>query len=423
MLSNYKKSFFLLSVSALFISLFISNICYAGWEDRSIPGTIAGDNVYALHLEGDSLFATTNGSGLFLSTDYGLNWTAKNTGLGISDMFVRTIIRNGSYMLIGTEGSGVFRSDDNGESWSASSSGLPSGAVVVKLAALNDNIFAACKGSTIAGLYLYTDNGGTWTQCTNGLPAGENDFRAVAVLDNIVFAGNDDVGFFKSVDYGATWIDINTDLTGNYLRCKGAMFPFGADLYVGTKDGVMVTSDYVNWTILGINGLPDDDVRAIAVNDTYIFIGLDHDGFHSSTDGGQNWTAHAGCGAEPRSILCSGSGLITGCEDGKVFIDLSIVTGIEKPLDINPDKYTLLQNYPNPFNPSTNIKFNLEKAGHVTLEIYNVLGELVSSLINRQMNKGSYSVNWKADGMPTGIYFYKIMVNDFVEVRKMVYMK
>ncbi len=423
MLSNYKKSFYLLSVSALFISLFISTICYAQWEDRSIPGTFEGDNVYAMHLEGDSLFAGTNGSGLFLSTDYGLNWKENNTGLGINDRFVRAIIRNGSYMLIGTDGSGVFKSDDNGENWSASSSGLPSGAVVVRLAALNDNIFAALKGSTIGGLYLSADNGGTWNKCTNGLPAGENDFRGVAILNNIVFAGNDDVGFFKSVDYGAIWTEINSGLVDNYLRCKGAMFPFDADMYAGTKDGVIVTSDYENWTKLDTVGLPDDDVRSLAVNSEYVFIGLDNDGLCSSTNRGDNWTEHPGCGSEVRSIVCCDSGLIVGCENGTVFIDPSIVTGIDKLLDVSPDQYTLMQNYPNPFNPSTNIKFNLEKAGHVTLEIYNVLGEFVSSLVNRQMNTGSFSVNWIADGMPTGIYFYKLVVNDFVEVRKMVYMK
>lgn len=418
MLNNYKKSFFLLSVSVLFISVFTLNNCFAQWVDRSIPNSDEC-KVYALLLEGENFYAGTNGGGVFLSTDYGVTWTEKNTGL--TDLTSRVIIRFNSELFLGTEGSGIFKSADNGENWTASSSGLPSGAEVVGLAALNSNIFAACKGG---GMFLSADNGATWTKLTNGLTAGEDDFRGVAVLDNIVFAANDDIGFFKSEDNGASWSAINTGLEGKYLRCKGVMFSHNSDLYAGTKTGVVVTSDYgANWTPLGEEGLTDDDIRALAVTDDRIFVGTDEGGFFSSADGGANWTASTGCGMEIRNILLTGVGLFASGENGGIWLDPSIVSSVDKQLGIKPNQYTLFQNYPNPFNPSTTVEFNLTKSGHVSLLIYNMLGKEVALLINQEMGAGTHSVNWQANGVATGVYFYKIKVNNFATLRKMVLMR
>jgi hypothetical protein len=88
-----------------------------------------------------------------------------------------------------------------------------------------------------------------------------------------------------------------------------------------------------------------------------------------------------------------------------------------------PSEFYLYQNYPNPFNPSTNIKFDIPENGIVKLNIYDITGRIISELVNDNMSAGSYSYDFKAAGLSSGIYFYKIESADFVQIRKMILVK
>lgn len=86
-------------------------------------------------------------------------------------------------------------------------------------------------------------------------------------------------------------------------------------------------------------------------------------------------------------------------------------------------EYRLSQNFPNPFNPITKINFAIPKSGMVSVKVYDMLGKEVATLVNEVMNNGSYSVNFNASSLSSGIYFYKISVNDFNDVKKMMFIK
>jgi PKD repeat protein len=88
-----------------------------------------------------------------------------------------------------------------------------------------------------------------------------------------------------------------------------------------------------------------------------------------------------------------------------------------------PDRITLEENYPNPFNPSTTISYAIPQAGQVRVEIYNVLGQVVSTLVNEYQPAGFYQVDWNADGFASGVYFYRLTVGNFVETKKMILAK
>jgi hypothetical protein len=88
-----------------------------------------------------------------------------------------------------------------------------------------------------------------------------------------------------------------------------------------------------------------------------------------------------------------------------------------------PSKFFLYQNYPNPFNPATNIKFDLPKAGNVKLNVYDITGKVVSTLVDDNMNAGSYSYDFNASELSSGIYFYKIESEEFTYIRKMILVK
>lgn len=88
-----------------------------------------------------------------------------------------------------------------------------------------------------------------------------------------------------------------------------------------------------------------------------------------------------------------------------------------------PDEFSLKNAYPNPFNPMTIIQYDLPKASEVRLEVFNVLGQLVSILVNEQKEPGYHNAVFHADGIASGIYIYRLMADDFVEIKKMVLMK
>jgi hypothetical protein len=82
-------------------------------------------------------------------------------------------------------------------------------------------------------------------------------------------------------------------------------------------------------------------------------------------------------------------------------------------------EYKLAQNHPNPFNPTTQISFTIPKAGVVKLSVYNLLGEVVTELVNTNLEAGSHQYQFNANNLTSGIYFYSISVNGFTEVKKM----
>ncbi len=95
-----------------------------------------------------------------------------------------------------------------------------------------------------------------------------------------------------------------------------------------------------------------------------------------------------------------------------------------QPISSNiPKVYALRQNYPNPFNPVTNIDFDLPKASHVSIVVYNELGQRIRELVDQQMQPGSYKVDFDATNLPSGVYFYRINAGAFVQTKKMVLTK
>lgn len=100
-----------------------------------------------------------------------------------------------------------------------------------------------------------------------------------------------------------------------------------------------------------------------------------------------------------------------------------IVTGISgKEIGI-PNSYKLEQNYPNPFNPTTNIQFSIPKSGYVEIKIYDMLGKEITTLVSDPYLAGTYIVSFNASSLPSGIYFYRISVNDFTDTKKLILLK
>ena len=124
-------------------------------------------------------------------------------------------------------------------------------------------------------------------------------------------------------------------------------------------------------------------------------------------------------------------------KDGTLYLgvhDVSLLPGQQKTLiaikdtgTVSVDEkkiiikdYSLSQNYPNPFNPTTTISYQIKARGLVQLKVYNILGKEVATLVKAEQTHGNYSVNFDASNLPSGVYVYSLIVNDFSENKKMI---
>jgi len=99
------------------------------------------------------------------------------------------------------------------------------------------------------------------------------------------------------------------------------------------------------------------------------------------------------------------------------------LSGITKLSGSVPDVFSLRQNFPNPFNPQTSIDFDIPRKSKVKLNVYDLSGRLVTSLIDYELIPGQYRVSWDASGLASGVYFYSLITDEYVQTRKMILMK
>jgi hypothetical protein len=100
------------------------------------------------------------------------------------------------------------------------------------------------------------------------------------------------------------------------------------------------------------------------------------------------------------------------------------VTFIGKDNNItNPKEFILSQNYPNPFNPNTTINYSLPKQSNVKIKVYNILGKEILTLVNENKPQGNYSVEFNANNLSSGVYFYILSTGQFTQVKKMILIK
>jgi probable HAF family extracellular repeat protein len=133
---------------------------------------------------------------------------------------------------------------------------------------------------------------------------------------------------------------------------------------------------------------------------------------------GSDLSTALGISADGQFIVGQGTNASTGNNEGY----LIAVNGISavKEIQLTPRNFIVSQNYPNPFNPSTIIQYQVSSISQVTLNVYDVLGKEVATLVNEEKPVGDYEVHFNASQLASGIYFYKLQAGSFVETKKMI---
>ncbi|MBS1494288.1 MAG: T9SS type A sorting domain-containing protein [Bacteroidetes bacterium] len=229
----------------------------------------------------------------------------------------------------------------------------------------------------------------------------------------------------KTSNGGNNWISLNTNINTqkiyhiDFINDNTGYASIDSNRFMKTIDGgaTWILKNYLSSSPEQIYMIDEMNIYNVSVEK-----------FYRTRNGGITWEVqnpgiNMTSGYNKISFLNSDIGYIIG-RDGTI---LKTTTGgtvlIGNNNSLTADKYFLSQNYPNPFNPETKIQFSIPKNGLVKIVVYDMLGREVKELVNEFKQQGSYNVSFNGASLSSGIYFYKLITDDFVETKKMILVK
>jgi uncharacterized protein YfaQ (DUF2300 family) len=310
-------------------------------------------------------------------------WSALGTGSsngvssvgGFATVYALAVVGNEVYVggsftsAGGVSANNVARFNTQTNTWSALGTGSQngvSGGVVYALAVVGNEVFVGGTFTSAGGVSAnrvarFNTQTNTWSALGTGSQNGVNgEVRALAVVGNEVFVG----GFFTSAG----------GVSANYVARFNTQTNTWSALGTGSQNGV------------------SGPVFALAVVGNEVFVGGD-------------FTSAGGVSANSVARWNSGT------------------SRVEQLSSTAPKTFLLEQNYPNPFNPSTTIRYQLPVASEVKLEVYDVLGKKVATLVSERQAAGYYQYVWNANGLTSGVYFYRLQAGTFTQTKKMILVK
>ncbi len=359
------------------------------------------------------------------------NDTVKIKNGGLNYGVIPSLASNSNNTIYaGTEGGGIYKSMDFGDNWAQSDTILPGNKVRGIVIDNNDNIYAGTFGN---GVFKSQGNDQSWAQVNNGLT---NTFVAAMTYDpglNTLFAGTHSNGVFYSTDGGNSWQNTALD---NYDVHSLAVGSTG-DVFAATQTGLYRINNNSNTWDNYETIILDTTFFAININkDGVLFAGTANYGVLLSYDNGNSWIEkNSGLvinNLPVRTITTftfdSAGYAYAGTVGGGIFKSTGPVTDIEENTDGIPRDFILKQNYPNPFFPSTVIEYSVPAVatGHdsfVQLKVFNALGREVAVLVNERQPPGHYKANFDASRLPGGFYFYQIKAGSFTQTKKMLVLR
>lgn len=369
------------------------------WQKTTLPDTPYPSSKV---MDDGIIFAGSSNGIVFKSVDDGATWTSA-TLVGAS--FVASIAKtpNGT-LLVSTKEKGLYKSVDGGVSFQQiSGTDGEFRDIIVK----GDQIFVSTKD---AGVYKSTDNGDNWTQ-TGYLSDGNIGAFNITNDGTLLVGVKGANGIYRSTDDGATWVKTSFPQT---VRVYSLTVGINNAIFAGTSeqfDGVYASNDDgLNW--VKVNNLPSDIQyrgNGLGLKNGDILIGSNNTGIFRSTDGGINWELQNN-GLETLygfSFAEAANGDIYAGTGAGLYKNDDYSTSLEGEIT-TPKQFTLQQNYPNPFNPSTNISWHMNQAGHVSIQIFDLIGREIAHLIDQQISAGDHSVQFEAGNLNSGIYFYRL---------------
>ena len=388
----------------LFITL-INSFLYAQWVHT--PYGMENKYVYTLASSGNNIFAGTSLNGVYHSSNNGANWI--NTSL--NNRVIQKLLSVNNILYAGTSEYGIYLSTNSGTNWIQTSLNNRSIYAITPLTQFGSYLYA---GGDSTGLYYSLNSGSNW----NVIGLNGMTIYSIEVAGSVILAGTANFGVYYSSNNGVNWYPTNLSNTSVFSFADTSNVVFA-----GTSNSIYKSTNFgVNWIQ---SGLVDELVGEIVISGNNVFAGTFSGGVYVSNNNGLNWEQrNEGLTQHTATGLCLANGFIFAGTQNSVFKrNISELIGIELLSNIVPEEFILSQNYPNPFNPLTNMRFSVPKSGFVKLTVFDVLGRKVETLVNENLNAGTYNADWNALNYSSGVYFYRLDTDELSLTKTMILMK
>lgn len=425
--------------------LYVSTNMGSSWTSRPINGSVYA--VTALMYNSNKVFAGVENSDIYFTANHGANWTQSISGY--TNLYINSLSVIDSVIYASTTQKGVFKSSDNGNNWTKLNT--PSITNVNFVKSLNNKLYMGYSN----GLYSSTNSGSNWSALMTNV-----NVRDMIAKDTFLFVSTSS-GVYRS-SFNGSGFNITGLTNGNVNRfaVKGNLLlaaslqgifysanngnGWGQSSSQWIYDMVVLNNDIYAGGISKVYKSTDGGYSWYPTNTSGIFVNglyvvgntlyaLTRTGVLSTSDGGQNWTDHNEGLVFPdtKCLVAKGNYAYLGTGGNSVYKrPLSEIIGISSTGNEIPVNFNLYQNYPNPFNPVTKIKFDVAQlpgkngSGNTFVGVYDMLGRSVKTLVNEQLNPGSYEVTFDGSGLPSGIYYCRLLSgSEFKKSVKMVLLK
>jgi len=420
------KTLILSSFAIFILFLNVEIFSQSGWVQQPVNTT---SSLHGMYFINDNTGWITGDSSIVLNTtNGGTNWV-KNTNSNAGTL-VSVYFKNQTSGLVGGYLNGhlngfILKTTTAGIQWNNSSfSGEPYDIFSFG----GDTVWASRHDGYVM---RSTDFGNTWT---SSFILQNLELYTVFFVNNLTgWTGGAVYGGFayiyKTTDGGLTWfnqfISSNNHFFGIYFinNQTGYACTLGGTIYGTTNGGIDWITKLTgnNNTLFNIK-FPDINTGfAVGVNGRIL----------KSSNSGMNWNLQVLPGnVSPQTIFFklnfrnTTSGWAIG--DGGTILKTTNSgepLGIQQISNSTPVVFKLSQNYPNPFNPSTTIEFDLPKSTYTRLIVYNLIGKEVEVLVDKDLSRGSYKVDFNNSNISSGVYYYKLTTNEFSDIKKFVLLK
>ena len=410
--------------------------------------------IRSMHISNGVLYTGSEGGGIYRSDDWAENWVQ----VGFNAAIVKKISISPANGNLFTAVSGISRSTDSGQIWEPVNYGLTDYGTNSFAIKSDGMIFCCTKGSNqyyLPTVYRSTNNGNSWAVIDAGL--SQYYSKNAITLDqqeDLYIIDQDAV--YKSTNNGDSWFSIGgpggaTDLAfnsaGDLFASKSQQIwrklygdpnwfqmsvPWVESLFISSKDYIYSTQyrstdNGETWTQMSSLG---GFATSFCENSLgHLFASLSW-GVYRSTDDGENWT-QVNDGLTFTNILSlaiDSEGYVYAGTNGRSIFKTTFSTTDVEDIKYDPTTFYLGQNYPNPFNPSTVISYQLPVGGNVTLKVYDLLGREVATLVNEYKTAGSYELEFNSHSgegrnLTSGVYFYQLKADGFIQTKKMILIK
>jgi photosystem II stability/assembly factor-like uncharacterized protein len=403
------------------VCLYTSTDAGASWTQRQ-PDMLW--SCVASSADGNKLIAACEGGRLYTSTDAGASWIERQPA-GNSDWYwhCTSSSSDGNKLIAGASFGRLYVSTDAGINWTetqpagnvdkfwhCAASSYDASRLIVGISSGRLYTGTLLTQPTISGHVLTSDSAGIDSVTMDGLPSDPltDSTGYYTATVNCGWTGVVTPAKFgytfepESTSYSSVTDDQETDYLGTYLTY--------------TISGYVRNTDSLGVEGVGLSGLPGDPET-------------DTGGYYSAIVP-YGWSGRVTptdtCVFDPEYRDYDS---VTSDQTYQSYVEDCFSQGVDDDKENQvPKEYQLFQNHPNPFNPETEIAFGLPKAGFVTLKVYNILGQEVTALVDRNMSAGRYRVTWNGTDrsgrvVSSGVYFYRMQSEDFVQTRRMLLLK